>query len=369
MPQFNNIYTYENIQKLKMAVVPPTLDTREGSVIWNTVAANSVEMALAFAQMSINQDNAFPDTANREYLIRHCAMRGITPNPATNAVIHGEFKSNVTEDTTPYNPKIGTRFTVQNTKITYQVTEQISDGNWKLVCETAGSIGNVSEGVLVPVEEIQALGGASIVSILTYADDEEETEALRERYMESLKAQPFAGNKAAYKEMCNNIPNVGACKVYRAYQDQAGHVGLCILDYNMNAPNAELIATVQQTIDPTGDGEGMGLAPIDHIVHVFPATEQTVSVSVKVTPVYTTTQWTNISVTVTEAIEEYFQSLKEEWDSVDSIVIRPSQIIAKLLSVGSILDVSECLVNGKSANLKLDSTVIPKVGVVSGEIV
>lgn len=368
MPQFNNIYTYENIQKLKMAVVPDTLDTREGSVIWNTVAANSVEMALAFAQMSINQDNAFPDTANREYLIRHCAMRGITPKPATKSTIHGVFYANVVEET-PYNPPVGTRFTVQNTKITYQVSKQISDGNWELVCETVGTAGNISNGTLVPVNEIQTLGGASIVGVLIHGEDEEETEALRERYMESLVAQPFSGNKAAYKEMCNNISNVGACKVYRAYQNQAGHVGLCILDYDMNVPSAELIDTVQQTIDPTGDGEGMGLAPIDHIVHVFPATVQEVSVSVKVTPVYTTTQWTNISVTVTEAIEEYFQSLKEEWDSSESIVIRPSQIIAKLLSVGSILDVSECLVNGKSANLKLDSTVIPKVGVVSGEVV
>ena len=368
MPQFNNMYTYENIQKLKMASVPSSLDTREGSVIWTAVAANSVEMALAFAQMAINQYNSFPDTANREYLIRHCALRGITPKPATYAKIQGVFYSDITTGEL-FNPEVGTRFKVQNTKITYVVTEQISDGNWELVCETVGTQGNIPEGVLVPVEDIQALGSAKIVGILVSADDEEDTEALRERYMDSLKAQSFAGNKAAYKEMTKDIENVGACKVYRAYGGQGGHVGLCILNSQLEVPDAELVAEVQELIDPTQDGEGMGMAPIDHIVHVFGATDKEISIDVKVTPVQTATTWDNISMTVTETIREYFNDLKKTWDDGNFIIVRPSQIIARLLGIDMILDVTECLVNGGEANVQLGENEIPKVGAVNGEIV
>jgi len=368
MPQFKSIYTYENIQKSKLSIIPDTLDKREGSVIWNTIAANSFEMALAFAQMSINQNNAFPDTANREYLIRHCAVRGITPYPASKATIHGVFYSNVV-DKTPYNPEVGTRFTVQNTKMTYEVTKQLSDGNWELVCETVGSAGNISEGVLVPVNEIQALGGASVVEVLVNGDDEEDTEALRARYMESLKAQPFAGNKAAYREMCRNINNVGACKVYRAYDGKAGHVGLCILDDALAVPSAELISSVQEIIDPTQDGEGMGLAPIDHIVHVFGATETTIDISVKVTPVYSSATWSSIAQSVKDVINEYMEDLKANWDSTDTTVVRPQHIIAKLLGADTILDVKECLVNGNNGNVQLASTNIPKVGEISGQVV
>lgn len=368
MPQFNNIYTYENIQKLKLATIPDSLDKREGSVIWNTIAANSVEMTLAFAQMSINQQNSFPDTASREYLIRHCSLRGITPKPATYAKIQGMFYSNVT-DGTLFNPEPGTRFTVQNTKITYVVTTQISDGNWELVCETVGTQGNIPEGVLVPVEDIQALGSAKIVGILVSADDEEDTEALRERYMDSLKAQSFAGNKAAYKEMTKDIENVGACKVYRAYGGQGGHVGLCILNSELEVPGAELVAEVQELVDPTQDGEGMGMAPIDHIVHVFGATDKEISIDVKVTPVQTATTWDNISMSVTESITEYFNDLKSTWDDGNFIIVRPSQIIARLLSIDMILDVTECLVNGGTTNVQLNENEIPKVGVVNGEIV
>lgn len=368
MPQFKSIYTYENIQKLKMATVPNGLDTREGSVIWTAVAANSVEMALAFAQMSINQQNSFPDTATRDYLIRHCALRGITPYPATYARIQGEFYSDVTNGTL-FNPAVGTRFTVQNTKITYVVTEQISDGNWELVCETIGTAGNISEGVLVPVEEIQALGSANIVKVLVDGEDEEDTESLRSRYMKSLEATAFAGNKAAYKELCKGLDGVGACKVYRAYEGQAGHVGLCILNDDLGIPSTELMEAVQNAIDPTKDGEGVGMAPIDHIVHVFGATETEIAVDVKVTPLYTTSTWENISQSVTDTVQAYFDDLKKTWDNADSLVVRPSQIISRLLDVDAILDVTECTINGGTSNVQLDADSIPKVGVISGEIV
>ena len=368
MVQFKNIYTYKNIQSRKLATVPDSLDKREGSVIWTTIAANSVEMSLAYAQMYINQDNSFPDTASREYLIRHCALRGITPKPATYAKIQGVFYSNITEDTY-FNPTVGTRFMAENTMIVYVVTKQISDGNWELVCETAGTGGNIAFGTLVPIEEIQALGSASIVSILDAAEDEEETEALRARYMESLKAQSFAGNKSAYREMTKNIDNVGACKVYRAYNNQGGHVGLCILNAELGVPSTDLVNTVQNLIDPTQDGEGNGYAPIDHIVTVFAATESTVNVSLKLTPVNTSTTWTNISQSVTDTIMAYFQELKKTWDTIDKIIIRPSQIIARLLDLDTILDVTECKVNGSTVNIQLTENQIPKVGAVSGEIV
>lgn len=367
MVQFKSLYTYDNIQKLKLETVDKGLDKREGSVIWTAISANSVEMMFAFAQMAINQDNSFPDTANREYLIRHCSLRGITPKEATFAKIQGEFYSNVT-DGTMFNPEIGTRFTAENTTLVYSVTNQLSDGNWELTCETAGTVGNVSSGMLIPVDEIQSLGRANIVGILDRGEDVEDTESLRTRYMESLQAQSFAGNKAAYREYCKSIENVGACKVYRAYGG-AGYVGLCLLNAELEVPDEELVETVQSAIDPTQDGEGVGYAPMDHIVTVFPASESAINVTLKITPTKTATTWENISQSVTEVIDNYFNELKKTWDTSDTIIVRPSQIVGRILSLDMILDVTECLVNGGTSNVQLVSHEIPKVGVVNGEIV
>lgn len=367
MPQYNNQYTYETLQKLKLAVVPDTLDKREGSVIWNAISANSYALSIAFMQMGINQANMFPDTASRKYLIRHCSLRGITPKPATYAVIKGRFYTSVITKS-PFNPDIGTRFGVKDSDMIYGVSKQIEDGVFELTCETAGTSGNLRIGTLVPVDEIQALGNAEILELVTAGEDEESTESLRERYMDSLKAVSFAGNKAAYREMAVGIEGVGACKVYRAYNNQAGHVGLCILNDNLSTPTEELVTTVQNMIDPTQDGEGYGMAPIDHIVHVFGATESTINVSVKITPIYTTTTWDNISQTVTDEISAYFQELNSTWDTTDKLVVRPSQIIARLLRLDVVLDVTECKVNGGTSNVQLESAQIAKVGAVSGSI-
>lgn len=368
MPQYNNQYTYEALQKLKLAVIPNTLDKREGSVIWNTLSANSYALSIAFMQMGINQNNMFPDTASRKFLIRHCAQRGIVPKEATYAKIKGEFFTSVVTGS-HFNPDIGTRFTVENSSLIYSVTTQLEDGIFELTCETHGTVGNIVSGTLIPIEEIQSLGSAIILGIIDAGEDEEDTESLRERYMESLEAQSFAGNKAAYREMTKSIENVGACKVYRAYNGVGGQVGLCILNAQLDVPDEELVKTVQSIIDPDMNGEGTGYAPIDHIVTVFAASEFPVDVNLKITPVHTTTTWDSIKQSVAEVVEEYFVELKDTWDSTDKLIIRPSQLIAKLLSLDVILDVTQCTINGSTTNVQLSENQIPEVGEVSGDVI
>ena len=48
-------------------------------------------------------------------------------------------------------------------------------------------------------------------------EDEEDTEVFRQRYMDSLNAQAFGGNRADYLEKVNAIPGVGGVKVYRVW--------------------------------------------------------------------------------------------------------------------------------------------------------
>ena len=70
-------------------------------------------------------NETFADTASREYLIKRCAERGITPLPATAAVGIGEFSMDV---------PIGSRFSCD--KYNWTVTERISAGQFYLTCET-----------------------------------------------------------------------------------------------------------------------------------------------------------------------------------------------------------------------------------------
>ena len=52
-----------------------------------------------------------------------------------------------------------------------------------------------------------------------------------------------------------------------------------ILDAEYNRATSTLINTVQQAIDPTQDGSGVGIAPIDHIVTIDTPNGVTVNVN------------------------------------------------------------------------------------------
>lgn len=348
-------------------MIPDDLDTREGSVIWNTLAPNSMEIANLYKLMLINQSNQYPDTADRENLIRLAKLRGLTPYPATSTVISANFYSDM-ETKAPFNPTSGDTFYVQNTSLVYVVTTQISDGEWRLEAKVTGESGNEATGNLIPTVSLRGFAGAVVKEILIYGEDEESTESLRERYMLSLESKAYAGNKAFYREYTEGYPGVGACRVYRAYQGLGGHVGLCISDSEYGVPTPELISQVQEYIDPSeSQGEGVGVAPIDHIVTVFAVTGVPINVSLTLVCV-DGSNWETVKDSVQSTIEAYFKELSSEWADVDSIIVRTSQIIARVLDVSSILDVTSCTINGSTANVQLMDTQIPVLGTLEGTV-
>ena len=368
MPDFSDEqYSYRTIMNRKLSMVPSDLDTREGSVLWNTLGPNSMEIANLYQLLLVIQQNQYADTADRDNLIKLARLRGLTPYPATSTIISANFYSDMTNQT-PYNPASGDTFYAQNTKQVYTVTTQIADGEWRLEANVAGESGNNVSGNLIPTVAINGLAGAVFKEILIYGEDEESTEDLRARYMASLESKAYAGNKAFYREYTEAYQGVGSCRVYRAYQGAGGHVGLCITDSEYGVPTSELISAVQEYIDPSeSQGEGVGVAPIDHIVTVFGVTELTINVNLNITCIEGT-QWNDIKPSIQLAIENYFQELREGWADQDYIIVRASQIIARVLNVSSVLDVTYCAINGSTANIQLQDSQIPKLGTLDGSV-
>src|SRR5690606_12361543 len=103
--------------------------------------------------------------------------------------------------------------------------------------------GNLYLGTLIPINYIAGLETAKLTEVLIPGEDEEDTEAFRQRYFNSFKSQAFSGNRADYKEKVNAISGVGGVRVYRA-KHGPGTVGLTIIDSNFNKPSQTLIDTV-----------------------------------------------------------------------------------------------------------------------------
>lgn len=331
------------------------IDKREGSVVHDVSAPVAIEFQNGYIGLDNILNETFADTASKYYLIKRCGERGIDIEPATYAIRQGEFNIDV---------PIGARFSLN--QLNYTVIEKIDDGIFKMRCETAGVVGNAESGSLIPIDYIDGLQTASLTSVLIPGEDEEDIEHLRSRYFKSFGSQAFGGNAADYKEKINSIDGVGGVKTYRAWEG-GGTVKAIIIDSTYSKPSDVLVASVQNVIDPIDNqGEGLGLAPIGHIVTIEGCGEVPVDVQTHIT-FQSDWTWEAIKPYVQSAIDDYFKELAKSWEESDKndLIVRISQIETRLLDVTGVLDISDTLLNGNAANLSIDKNSIPIRGAVT----
>ena len=331
------------------------VDKREGSIAYDSLAPTAIELQNSYINMDGVLAEAYADTASKQYLIKRCSERGISIEPATYAIRKGEFNIDV---------PIGSRFSLN--ELNYIATEKIEDGIFKMQCETSGVVGNAESGSLIPIDYIDGLQTALLTDILIPGQDEEDVEHLRQRYFNSFDSQAFGGNVADYKEKINAIEGVGGVKIYRAWNG-GGTVKAVIIDSTYSKPSSVLVDKVQTLIDPVENhGEGLGIAPIGHIVTIAGCGETSVNVQTHIT-LRNDWTWASIEPNVQTAIDDYFKELAKGWEEADKtdLIVRISQIETRLLDLEGVLDIADTLLNGVAANLSIDKDNVPVRGTVT----
>lgn len=352
--------TFDVILRRTLERVPAKFDKREGSMIYDPVAACSVEFQNNYIALDTVHNESFADTASRECLIKRCAERGITPKPASHAVVQGKFTPATLG--LPY----GTRFSHED--LNYTVTEKIADGLYYLQCETAGSDANGVTGRLIPIDYINGLETAEILEVTVFGDDEEDTEALRSRYFEAMKAEAYGGNRLDYKTKVMSIPGVGGVKIYSGAQWNGGGTVLIVVQAsNYGVPTDDFIDQIQTLIDPVDNsGEGAGIAPIGHFVTVASANETKVNIETLIT-YGNGASWSTVKDNVLAAIDEHLVGLNKKWDGTERIIVRIAHIESALLNVPGIIDVQNTIINGSSLNLAVDKDSLVTRGTINGD--
>lgn len=396
--------TYEIILERMLNRVSDKLDKRPSSLIYDTHSSTAVELQTLYIELEYLIKNSYGDTAAREYLILLAKDRGLSPYPATNAILQGEFTPTKLDVT-------GKRFNIGD--INYTVLERISEGKYQMQCESKGVIGNQYMGDMIPMEYIDGLQTAQLTKILVPGEDEEDTEDFRKRYFETFSEQAFGGNRADYLEKVRSVDGVGNCKVtrvwngdirpaemtpsaavqswyegviqtgglngevknwltkvYTAAREKKLTVGGTVLVTVINSLNfgkAEdvLLQKIQTKLDPEQNaGEGYGLAPIGHVVRVKSA--ETVNVTITTTLTFEEGYgWNNLKTAIQEAAEAYLLELRKEWADSTNIVVRISQLETRILGVKGVLDITDTKVNGTANNFNLTEYQIPVLGGVS----
>lgn len=394
--------TYDVILKRMLERAPAKLDKRESSLIWDTHSATAIELQNLYIELKYLIENSYGDTAAREFLILIAKERGLAPEPATKAVLKGEF--------TPADIDVtGKRFSIDD--INYTVLAQIEPGYYQVQCETEGSIGNRYFGSMVPIEYINGLQTAQLTEILIPGEDEEDTEVFRKRYFNSFNQHAFAGNRAAYIETVSRIDGVGGLKVTRVWNgdirpadmipgekvslwyksiingldteiakwlscifnaasDKKLTVGGTVLitvvnSYDFGTANNVLLNMIKSELDPEENaGEGYGLAPIGHVVNIKSA--EPVEIIVDTEIVFETGySWDMLKNAIENEISSYLLELRKMWAESKYLIVRISHIESRVLNIKGVADISNTRINGDELNLELKSEQIPVMGGVS----
>lgn len=343
--------TYENLLNDKLSRVRKDIDTREGSVVFDATAGNSLEEAQMYLTIAEYYQQTFGDTASREFLIRRAAERGIKPKAASVGVYKGIFNMDI---------PIGSRFSLDI--YNYIVIKKLPTGTFEymLECETYGEEPNGSVGDLVPIDYVPGLTSAKITEMLIPGEDEEETESIRQRYLDSFNLQAYGGNIKDYEEKTMAQAGVGVVKVTPVWKG-GGTVRVTILDSEFNVASTSLISKIQEVLDPTKDQTGKGLAPIGHIVTVDTPAQEKIYIATKLT--LKDLSVTNIKTDIDKALKAYLLELRKQFKASEKIVVRTSIIESRILALNSnIIDIQETKINGYTQNFTLDSFKVPVWG-------
>lgn len=401
---FENM-TDDFIRERMLSRISEKMDKRPSSLIYDTHEATANELAILYIELEYLIINSYGDSAAREFLILLCKDRGISPEHATRAVLRGVFTPDALVS-------VGQRFNIG--EMNYIFTgRHIEDekGGWEVECETEGTVGNQYLGKMIPMDYIAGLKTAELTEVLIPGRDEEDTEVLRQRYLDSFNEQAFGGNRADYLAKVRSIEGIGDVKVTRiwngdirpadmiptdavkawytgiigsvpeeaaawlsaVYMAACGKkltVGGTVLITVVNAhdfgeASGVLLERVQTILDPEENaGEGYGLAPIGHVVSVRSACPVEIGIKTSLTfdEGYS---WNNLKVPVQEAVEAYLLELRKRWADSSSMVIRISQVEARILGVKGVLDITGTRLNGSTANITLGQYEIPVIGGVS----
>ena len=347
--------TYRNLLQAMLDRTPGSLDKREGSMLQTALGAGAYALEEFYLELDQVQRGAYLQTAVGQDLDYLAVLANVRRYPASAAVRLGVFNVDI---------PLGSRFsTIDGAEsVNFVAIERVGPGQYRMLCETPGTIGHRYTGPILPITYIQGLTSAQLTDILVAGDDEEDDESLRRRAIDALTEQPFGGNVADYKRVVLAIDGVGGLQVYPHWQG-GGTVKLSVLGADWMPASAELVVTVQNTVDPPPDqGLGYGTAPIGATVTVTAPEAVTVAVSASLSigGGYTLDQLRPLLV---EAVEAYLLSIRQDWDTPETSGrtnyaswVYAARVTAAMLSVRGVINVTDLTLNGGAEDLALSET-------------
>lgn len=359
--------TYENLLTEALAMAPPGIDTRQGSIYRDALTGPLLALAAIYTELDNLVSLTRVDSAVEEYLDDKGEEYGVDREPATLARYHAILDGD--------NPEEGEEFIAENMTFGLYYDD---DGNPYFECEEVGTVGNyIQEGTTaMPVNDLDNLISAEFGTLIAAAVDAQTDDDYRESIHQRLAFPAENGNRQHFKEWCESVTGVGHAKIIPLWKGPNTVKGVIYGTDGLPA-DASVVSAVQAYVDPDddGDGEGDGLgegaAEIGcHFTAVAPT-----PFNVTVTAILVLADGYDIDSVSSELqteIVNYLRSLTMDSTSNNAPIIRYNQISSIIMDSDGVLDHQNLLINGGTANLQPSydqAATLTEMGVTNGPFI
>jgi len=352
--------TFENILAEMIANAPGGIDTRPGSIFYDAIAPVAMQLADAYVDLDATLELSQIENTSGEYLDEKAKDYGLEREPALPA------KYSVTITSTETIPD-GERFYAGG----YYFILRTGEGSVRYMeAEEPGAAPNgVPEGTpLLPDNNFAGLEAISLGSLITPGEDEQTDESLRAACADKVGRPPENGNRYHYKQWCESRPGVGLAIVMPQVPSPLMVTAALVGSDGLPA-GSQVVAAVQEYIDPNQNGDGSGVANCGAVFIAQAATALDIDVSFTVVPAV----GSSLADVETEFDEAFTAMLKEialakedpNEPGSPASVVRYSSIGSLIFGLPSVEDYSDLLVNEGTTNITLAPMEIPVKGVIT----
>lgn len=229
-------------------------------------------------------------------------------------------------------------------------------------CTTVGTQGNLLPNTEltysgVAINEVETIKVDA--SGLTGGKNPELNDEVKARLLDDMRKSVTSNNKNHFVKWAKEVSGVGDALCIPLWNGD-NTVKVVILDINKLPASAELVAAVQNYIDPGSSGMGEGQAMFGSFVTVVAAAGININVSATLTikPGYTIEQ---VAYLFREALTEYLKSIAFKPDNT----VRYTRIGTLIMDTEGALDYSNLTVNGGTANININAGSVAVPGVVT----
>lgn len=316
-------------------------DVRQGSTLQNLAAAIAQEIAIQYMYLEEYSNTQFLDTAYGEGLTRLASQFGVDRMPASAAQREAFFIESI---------PIGTRFSIIDADANFIVTEDNGGGMYFLGAEELGAEGNFIQGELLNIDPLDTFSGAVLGRVVIAGEDEESDDDLRERTAARVRAPSLYGTVAQYEVWARDFEGVGSVKIEPLWNG-ANTVKVSITNAAGAEASAELVALLQEYLDPEPRGHGLGVAPIGAVVTVesINAVAVTIEADIRLDIDF---ELSNVEELIRNELQIYLAG-----EAFNDSEIKVFKVLTVIDRVQGIRSVDNVKINGSTSSLPVDNGV------------